>query len=81
MGVERPPRISFPDLMETARTFPDEVRADANRQTFKLAASIIRHFLGQRWYEDRIIQDAVNSRPRAPCCVLPMIELSKYIEL
>ncbi|MDO9298663.1 hypothetical protein [Bradyrhizobium sp.] len=63
MGVERPSRISFPDLMETARTFPDEIRADANRQTFTLAASIIRHFLGQPWYQDHIVQDAENSYP------------------
>lgn len=63
MGVERPLRISFPDLVETARTFPNEVRADPNRQTFTLAASIIRHFLGQQWYDDHIVQDAANSRP------------------
>jgi hypothetical protein len=63
MGVEKPSRISFPDLMETARTFPDEVRANANRQIFTLAASIIRHFFGQQWYEVHIIQDAANSRP------------------
>lgn len=56
MGVERPSRISFPDPMETARTFPEEVRANANRQMFTLAAIIIRHFLGQQWYQDNIVQ-------------------------
>jgi len=49
--------------METARVFPAEVRADANRQTFTLAASILRHFLGHQWYMDHIVQDAENSRP------------------
>ena len=33
-----PQRITFPDLMETARTFPLEVRTDPVRQTFTLAA-------------------------------------------
>jgi hypothetical protein len=63
MSLETPSRISFPDLMETARTFPEQVRADANRQTFTLAATIIRHFLGQPWYQDNIVQDAENSHP------------------
>jgi hypothetical protein len=51
MSSERPKRIPFVDLMETARSFPQEVRADPNRQTFTLAVSIIRHFLGQQWCE------------------------------
>jgi hypothetical protein len=57
------PRISFPDLMETARSFPQEVRADASRLTFTMAVSVIRHFFGQPWCEAHIIQDAAHSRP------------------
>jgi hypothetical protein len=56
-------RISFPDLMATARSFPQEVRDDKNRLTFTLAVSIIRHFFGQQWCEDQVIQDAAHSRP------------------
>jgi hypothetical protein len=58
-----PKRISFADLMETARSFPQEVRDDPARLTFTLAVTVIRHFFGQRWCEDHIIQDAANSRP------------------
>ena len=58
-----PPRISFPDLMETARSFPEEVRDDKSRLTLTLAVSVIRHFFGQRWCEDHVIQDAAHSRP------------------
>jgi hypothetical protein len=57
-----PPRISFADLMETARTFPEDVKADQNRLTFTLAMTVIRHFLGQQWCEDHIIQDAEHTR-------------------
>ena len=63
MSTKRPKRISFADLMETARSFPQEVRADDNRLTFTLAVSVIRHFFGQQWCEDHIIQDAAHSRP------------------
>lgn len=63
MSTKRPERISFADLMETARSFPQEVRADDNRLTFTLAVSVIRHFFGQQWCEDHIIQDAAHSRP------------------
>jgi hypothetical protein len=62
-ALEIPHRISFPDLMVTARSLPPEVRADANRQTITMAVSIIRHFFGQQWCEGHIIQDAVHSRP------------------
>ena len=55
--------ISFPDLMETARSFPQEVRGDKDRLTFTLAVSVIRHFFGQQWCEDHVIQDAAHSRP------------------
>jgi hypothetical protein len=58
-----PRRISFADMMETARSFPPDVRADANHLTFTLAVSVIRHFFGQPWCEDHIIQDAAHSRP------------------
>jgi hypothetical protein len=58
-----PPRLSFADLMETARSFPQEVRADPNRLTFTMAVTIIRHFFGKQWCEDHIIQDAAHSRP------------------
>jgi hypothetical protein len=58
-----PPRISFADLMETARSFPHEVRADPNRLKFTMALTVIRHFFGQQWCEDHIIQDAAHSRP------------------
>jgi hypothetical protein len=57
------PRLHFADLMETARSFPQEVRADPNRQTFTMAVTVIRHFFGQQWCEDNIIQDAAHSRP------------------
>jgi hypothetical protein len=63
MSSERPKRIPFVDLMETARSFPQEVRADPSRQTFTLAVSIIRHFLGQQWCEDHVVQDGAHSRP------------------
>jgi hypothetical protein len=56
-------RISFADLMETARSFPQEVRDDPARLTFTMAVSVIRHFFGQQWCEDHIIQDAAHSRP------------------
>jgi hypothetical protein len=58
-----PPRIPFIDLMETARSFPQEVRDNKNRLTFTLAVTVIRHFFGQQWCEDNIIQDADHSRP------------------
>jgi hypothetical protein len=58
-----PHRISFLDLMETARSFPPEVRADPNRLTFTMAVTIVRHFFGKQWCEDNIIQDADRSRP------------------
>jgi hypothetical protein len=58
-----PSRLSFADLMETARSFPQEVRADPSRQTFTLAVTVIRHFFGKQWCEDHIIQDAAHSRP------------------
>jgi hypothetical protein len=58
-----PHRICFADLMETGRSFPQDVRADADRLTFTIAVSVIRHFLGQPWCEDHIIQDAAHSRP------------------
>ena len=50
-------------MMETARSFPQEVRDDKNRLTFTLAVSVIRHFFGQQWCEDHVIQDAEHSRP------------------
>jgi hypothetical protein len=58
-----PPRLSFADLMETARSFPEEVRADPSRLTFTMAVTVIRHFFGKQWCEDHIIQDAEHSRP------------------
>src|SRR5580704_8258803 len=53
-----PARLSFADLMETARSFPQEVRDDPSRLTFTLAVTVIRHFFGKQWCEDHIIQDA-----------------------
>jgi hypothetical protein len=58
-----PPRLSFADLMETARSFPQDVRADPNRLTFTMAVTVIRHFFGKQWCEDHIVQDAAHSRP------------------
>ena len=58
-----PSRLSFADLMETARSFPPEVRADPNRLTFTMAVTVIRHFFGKQWCEDHLIQDATHSRP------------------
>jgi hypothetical protein len=49
--------------METARSLPLEVRSDPNRLTFTMAVTVIRHFFGQQWCEDHIIQDATHSRP------------------
>jgi hypothetical protein len=45
------PRISFPD------------RANPKQTTFTLAMSVIRHFLGEQWCKDHIVQDAEHSRP------------------
>jgi hypothetical protein len=61
--VTAPRRVSFADLMETAWSFPEEVRADPTRQTITLAITVIRHFFGKQWCEDHIIQDAAHSRP------------------
>jgi hypothetical protein len=63
MNLKRPPRISFLDLMETARSFPKEVRGDKGSLTFTMAVSVIRHFFSQQWCEGHIIQDADHSRP------------------
>jgi hypothetical protein len=63
MSEAPPPRISFADLMERARSFPPEVRAEKNRLTFTLAVSVIRHFFGKQWFEDHIFQDAEHSHP------------------
>jgi hypothetical protein len=57
------PRLSFADLMETARSFPPEVRADQVRLTFTMAVTIICHFFGKQWYLNNILQDAAHSRP------------------
>jgi hypothetical protein len=62
-GYVAPNRITFADLIATARSYPDEVRANPNRQTFTLAVSVIRHFFGKQWCEDHVIQDAAHSRP------------------
>jgi hypothetical protein len=59
----RPTRITAADLEETKRSFPQEVRDDPNRLIFTLGVTVIRHFFGQRWCEDHIIQDAAHSRP------------------
>ena len=45
------------------KSFPQEVRNNANRLTFTMAVSVIRHFFGQPWCEDQIIQNAAHSRP------------------
>jgi hypothetical protein len=58
-----PPRCSFADLMETARSFPPEVKADPNRLTITMVITVIRHFFGKQWCEDHIIQDGEHSRP------------------
>ncbi len=58
-----PTRLSLADLMETARSFPHEVRADPNRLTFTMAVTVIRNFFGRQWCEDHVIQDAAHSRP------------------
>jgi hypothetical protein len=52
-----PPRISFPDLMKTARSFPAEVRVDSIRLTFTMAITIIRHFSGKQWGDHICDQD------------------------
>jgi hypothetical protein len=57
------PRLSFADLMETARSFPPEVRADRVRLTFMMAVTVFCHFFGKQWYLDNILQDAAHSRP------------------
>ena len=49
--------------METARSFPQEVRDDAHRLTFTLAVTVICHFFGKDWYHKHIFQDAENSKP------------------
>jgi hypothetical protein len=56
-------RISVPDLEETRRNFPEEVRADKARETFTMAVSIVRHFFGHDWYMDNVFQDAEGSQP------------------
>ena len=57
------PRVSFADLMETARSLPPQVRADPDRLMFTMAVTVIRHFFDNQWCEDHIIQDAAHSRP------------------
>src|SRR4029077_20483228 len=42
---------------------PQAVRADPNRLMLTMAVTIIRHFFGEHWCEDHIIQDAAQSRP------------------
>jgi hypothetical protein len=49
--------------METARSFPPEVRADQVRLTFTMAVTIICHFFGKQWHLNNILQDAAHSRP------------------
>jgi hypothetical protein len=49
--------------METARSFPPEVKADPNRLTITMVITVIRHFFGKQWCEDHIIQDGQHSRP------------------
>jgi hypothetical protein len=60
---ERPRRFPLADLMETARSFPQEVRDDKNRLTFTLAVTVICHFFGKDWYYKHVFQDAENSKP------------------
>lgn len=49
--------------METARSFPQEVRDDSKRLTFTLAVTVICHFFGKDWYYEHVFQDAANSKP------------------
>jgi hypothetical protein len=57
-----PHRVSFADLMETARSLPPEIRGNPDTQMFTIAVTIIRHFFGQQWCEDHILQDASLSK-------------------
>jgi hypothetical protein len=59
----RPPCLSFPDLMEKARSFLPENRAERGFLTFAMPVAVICHFLGKEWYLDNIAQDVSHSRP------------------
>jgi hypothetical protein len=61
--MTRPPCLSFPDLMEKARSFLPENRAERGFLTFAMPVAVICHFLGKQWYLDNIAQDAGHSRP------------------
>jgi hypothetical protein len=61
--MTRQPCLSFPDLMEKARSFLPENRAEPRFLTFAMPVAVICHFLGKQWYLDNIAQDASHSRP------------------
>jgi hypothetical protein len=56
-------RLSFFDLMEKARSFPPEIRAESAHLAFRMRLAVICHFLGTRWCQHNIEQDAAHSRP------------------
>jgi hypothetical protein len=63
MGAHSPQRILVSGIQETIDGFPSEVREDPTRLRFTLAVTITRHFLGQQWCEDNILQNADQSKP------------------
>jgi hypothetical protein len=63
MDARRPPRILASEIQSTIDSFPNEVREESGRLMFTLAVTIIRHFLGKRWCEQNILQDAGQMRP------------------
>ena len=63
MSTDRPPRIATTDLQAIIDGFPREVHEEPGRLMFTLAVKIIRHYLGQQWYEEHIFQDSGQTRP------------------
>jgi hypothetical protein len=63
MDARSPPRILASEIQSTIDSFPNAVREEPGRLMFTLAVTIIRHFLGKRWCEQNILQDAGQTRP------------------
>jgi hypothetical protein len=63
MGTQSAPRILASEIQGTIDSFPSEVRAEPGRLRFTLAVTIIRHFLGQPWCEENILQNAEQTKP------------------
>jgi hypothetical protein len=63
MGAQIPPRILESEIQGTIDSFPSDVRAEPGQLRFTLAVTIIRHFLGQSWCEENILQNVEQTKP------------------